>query len=125
MTYKVFPFTVESRDTGHYIEHPWHYSKTFAKYKPKGLSWYAYDIEVLSKTRAKFTVYGMENFCYGGIGDVKHKFECDVDEGDLEEFIKRRIKSMAARQEQAEFDLRRSERVLEIMADISSSVSLS
>lgn len=122
MEYKVFPFTVKSYDNGHYIETPWSHHKTFAKYKPQDLSWYAYDVEVLSKTRAKFTVYGMEDSFYGGIGDVKHKFECDVDEDDLEGFIKRRIKSMASRQEQDEFDARRLERVKEIMADISASV---
>lgn len=123
MTYEVFPFTVKSRDTGHYIDHPWNYHKTFAKYKPEGLSWYAYDVKVLSKDRAKFTVYGMEDFCYGGIGDVKCKFECDVDEGDLEGFIKRRIKSMADRQEQDEFDASRTARVKEIMDDISASLT--
>ena len=71
-----------------------------------------------SHIRAKFTVYEMEDFCHGGIGDVKCEFECDVDECDLEGFIEQRVRSMASRQEQEEFDARRLERAKEIEADI-------
>lgn len=110
----IFPFTVYAKDTGHYIQQPFNSHSTFCKYKPRDLSWYAYDIEVLSQSRAKFTVYDMECFARGGIGDVVAEFECDVDAADVEKMIKNKVRKVAREMEDIEFEATRMKRVMEI-----------
>ena len=116
----IFTFTVRAYDTGKYIKNPWQANSTFAKYKPEGSSWYAYDVELLSKTRANFIVYDIACTVYGGIGRVSYEFSCDVDERDTSNFIEREVRRIAVRQENLEFESVRLARVLTIESEIMS-----
>ena len=120
----MFPFTTESFDNGYYIVKPWHDNATFLKYKPKGLVWYAYDVEILSLTRAKFIVYDMADFCSGGIGDVKSEYECDIDPVDAVRLVQRQARKLAKQMEEEEFNLRRSMRRQEIEDELLSAAGI-
>lgn len=114
----IFPFKVMSRDTGHYIRKPWSNVKTFLKYKPEDMRWYAYDIEVISENYARFIVYDMKDFCFGGIGMKTGEFECFVDREDLQPFINIEYRDLARTIEQREYDLAREKRVQQILREL-------
>ena len=42
----------------------------FLKVKPKPLTWYAYDVTILSRTVLEFVAYDMADPVFGGIGSV-------------------------------------------------------
>lgn len=54
-----FPFTVRN---------PWGFRDVFIKHKPKGFTWYEFDVVVRSKTSVTFVVYDMRDNYWGGRG---------------------------------------------------------
>lgn len=114
----IFPFRVNSYDNGYHIIKPWQDDRIFLKYKPKGFTWYAYDIKLLSKTRARFTVYKIKDYFYGGIGEVDFEFECEVEERDTKSLIERYVMKLSREIEEGEEQKRRKSRVSEIYKSI-------
>jgi len=59
MSNTFFPFTVRN---------PWGFRDVFLDRKPKGLTFYEFDVVVRSKTSVTFVVYDMRDNFYGGRG---------------------------------------------------------
>jgi hypothetical protein len=114
----MFPFTVRARDNGHVVTQP-HCRNSFQKQKPKGKTWYAFDVTVHNRDRScTFTVYDMEDNFHGGIGKEICKFDGILDENEYIELRDTRIIQMARVQEEAEYQAKRQERVTEIQKQL-------
>lgn len=71
----MFPFTVYAK----YENSTRDFYQTFMANRPKGLTWYAYNVVVKSPTEVEFVVFDMEDMATGGIGDEIGRFEATVD----------------------------------------------
>lgn len=77
--------------------------------RPKDLTWYATDCEILSPTEIKLYVYAMENNVYGGVGEKI--FEKTVTEftDEEREILKRVVQQIYLREAEAEYERRLEE----------------
>lgn len=73
----LFPFTLAAYETPHFTQNPTEFRQAFLENKPED-SWYAYDVEIQSRTCVKFTYYGMRDNFRGGIGAKKGEFTATV-----------------------------------------------
>lgn len=89
----MFPFTLYcDRERG------WsnvNFRPLFLSNKPKELIWYAYDVNILSKSEVEFIVYDIKDAVYGGVGSKLLSFICSADENLVKEFVVDRATSMA------------------------------
>lgn len=76
----LFPFTIRARDNGHFIWMDHTYRETWLKIRPKDYIWKCYDVTIKSPTEIMFTIYGMRDMCWGGIGDKQDDFDVTVDD---------------------------------------------
>lgn len=89
---RIFPITLLAYERGGARE----FRQLFLDNRPKDQSWYAYDTEILSPTHVKFTVYGMLDMVYGGIGEKRFEFEVtDVAPDITRAAIDQRIRRLA------------------------------
>ena len=70
MARKVFPRRVRCNDMGNWVSMPDLAKSIWMRIRPKGLTWYCVDLEILSPTSLRLFVYDMENNVHGGIGYV-------------------------------------------------------
>lgn len=71
----LFPFTLKCDHRG-WSDHS--FRQTFMDYKPRGMSWYAYDVIVTSPSEVEFVAYGIFCPAKGGVGDEITRFKADV-----------------------------------------------
>ena len=70
MTRKVFPARIRCHDMGNWVNMPELARSIWMRIRPKDLTWYCVDLEILSPTSVRLFVYSMENNFHGGIGEV-------------------------------------------------------
>jgi hypothetical protein len=70
MTRKVFPQRVRCHDMGSWVSSPYLANSIWMRIRPKGLTWYCADLEILSPTSVRLFVYDMEDNFHGGIGKM-------------------------------------------------------
>lgn len=109
----LFPFEIAAHDNGNFIDQP-PFRKTFRDGKPDDVTWYAFDIKVSSWSECEFTVFGMRDSCYGGIGMACGSFTCVPNEDEIKAYIVRRLYRMAVAEEEREVREARAKRVEEI-----------
>lgn len=117
MPQSIFPFTVRSFDTGHFISKP-SCKKSMMMAKPDTVHWYAFDVEVISRSEAIFTIYDMEDFVYGGIGKNIGVYSGKLLPNEADSMIGVEVANVARRMEQQEFDAARSLRCIQIMKEL-------
>ncbi len=110
----IFPFTIHCYDNGHYIEMDNRYRETWLSIKPKDYTWYCYDVTIKSRTEITFTIYGMRDTCYGGIGEKQDQFEVTVDKELTDKSIEKECKRIAREIRQKQIDDEETVRINEI-----------
>lgn len=93
---KVFPFTVRSKDTGHFIIKPEGFGDIVRSQRGKLFdSYYAYDVTFIRATEVKIVVYDMFDNFRGGIGKEIASFEVEVELVRSKPHVDKRIHEMA------------------------------
>lgn len=113
---QVFPFKIHAFDTGNFVQNPKLAEIIWHRVRPKGLIWYALDIEVLDEDRVKLSVHNMRDSFHGGIGDVIHaeiySVESEEEREQMDEYIQRECTKHAILSIEAEEENERQQRVL-------------
>lgn len=78
MAEDLFPIELYAYDTRHYVEYEESFFHIVQENRNQDLSWYCYDVIILSPTKAEFIMRKMEDFFCGGIGDITERFTVDV-----------------------------------------------
>lgn len=99
-----FPFTLAAYETPHFTRSPYDFRAAYLANRPKGESWYAYDVVVKSPTEVEFIVYDMRCNLSGGIGKEARRFKCTVAPEVTAPSIERRVQAMAVLVRQQELD---------------------
>jgi hypothetical protein len=79
---QIFPFKRYASDNGHFVSNPKLAEMIWQRVRPKGLTWYALDIELVSEDEATITVHSMRDSFHGGIGEVIHRQAVKIDDGE-------------------------------------------
>lgn len=97
-----FPFELHATDSHGWAANPTDFKETFLKHKPAELSWYAYDVRIISQTQIEFIVFNMRDTCYGGIGREIAHFACTVDPAVTRNSIEKRAMRLAIEKRETE-----------------------
>lgn len=74
----LFPFCLFAEETPHFTSSERDFQQTFLATKPADMSWFAYDVVILSPTQIEFIVYNMRCIASGGIGEPIANFSATV-----------------------------------------------
>lgn len=100
----VFPILMPCYETPHYTSSEYNFRKAFLANKPEKMTWFAYDVTITSPTSVTFTVFGMRDNCYGGIGKRLDSFDTCVDGALTAEYIEKKIRQLARQQREDELE---------------------
>lgn len=107
---EIFPIKLYARDWPNYTQSPHHYRATFLKVKPKGASWFAYHVVILSRTQVEFIVHNIRDSCSGGIGEEIFRCKTEVPASLTEKDVERAI--LAAAQDRREQEIEAAENAI-------------
>ena len=100
----MFPFAIKAYETPNFTSSAYEFRTAFLQAKPEKLSWYAYDVCVLSPTMVEFTVYDMRDSFYGGKGEATAAFEARVGRDVTRKAIEREAERLAIVRRQHELE---------------------
>jgi hypothetical protein len=103
MTASVFPITLRCDHTGWSA---YDFRDAFLAAKPAGLTYYAYDTIIHSRTEVEFVAYDMLDNCYGGVGKEKARFRATVSRDLTDEAVKKQVYLVAQDRRERELDQR-------------------
>lgn len=108
-TPKPFPRRFYTHDYETYTASPELAQMVWLRVRPKGVSWYATDYEVVSPNEIRLFVYDMHSFTWGGVG--KKIFEQNITEFTDEERaeLKRVVHEIYEEAAEAEYERRQEE----------------
>jgi len=102
----LFPFTIRAHEVEEGAVHnPYNFRDAFIEFKPKDMSWYAFDVTIKSPIHLRFTAYGMRSNMVGGIGKRLGEFDGYVKASLTAASIENRIKAMAEDRRRTELEL--------------------
>lgn len=112
---QVFPFTVHCDGYG---QSPPSFVNDFLRTRPREFGWYCFDVEVHSRTKVTFVVFGMQDNFSGGKGSEAFRFDADVPSATTAQSVSFRLRLLAEARREAELHAAEEKIIQSYVAEI-------